>query len=98
MSNGNESLEKTVQDKYIVYVPRNAEGSAEQSSAQYAALLQRTDELQRQHGAEKFLCYRKFEIIRGIAAVITDKGLVELLQKEGYKVERQPEIKANPKA
>lgn len=92
-----DDLERTVQDKYIVYVARNAERTAEQANLQYAALLQRAEELQQQHGAEKFLCYRKFEFVRGIAAVIRGDDLVELLQKEGYTVERQPEVRTTEK-
>ncbi len=95
MSAGHGGLEKSVQDSYLVYLPKQPQASAEEASKQYSKLIQKAEGLQEQYGAEKFHCYRKFEFVRGIAAVIKDDSLVELLKKEGYAVEKQAQIRAD---
>jgi len=84
-------LEETLKDSYTIYF----EAAAEEKQQKQDALVQRIEQLQQQYGTEKILVYRRFEFIPAVAAVIKEKNLVELLQKEGYIVERQGEMKAS---
>ncbi len=89
-----QRLEQTVQDAYIVSLKRKEEGSdapvsAEEKQKAFETLVQIVEQLQQRYGTEKLSITRKFEYVPSVAVLIKDKGLVELLQKEGYFVEQQ---------
>ncbi len=85
-----ERLEKSLEDSYIISVPKTADYS--KKPAIYAAMVQTAEQLQQQHGPERFSVTRRYRFIAAIAATIKDNGLVELLKSEGYSVERQARI------
>lgn len=95
MSHGNDALENTVKDAYIIYAESKGLNASEKQQ-RYAALVRRAEELQQQHGSERFSVTRTFEYVPAVAALIKDEGLVELLKKEGYAVERQGRMHGQP--
>lgn len=81
-----EDLGKTA-DAYIISL------QPEDKKEKLEALVSRVEELQMQYGAEKFSVYRKFEYIPAVAVIIKEEGILEMLVKDGYLVERQAEMK-----
>ncbi|HIG98410.1 TPA: hypothetical protein HA231_03230 [Candidatus Woesearchaeota archaeon] len=88
-----DDLEKSLEDSYIISVPKTAVNTAQETQHRYVAMLQMTEQLQQQHGRERFSVTWKYQFIAAIAATIKDNGLVEMLKSEGYIVERQARIR-----
>ncbi len=89
-----QRLEQTMQDAYIVSLKRKEEClyayvSAEEKQKAFETLVQIVEQMQQIYGTGKLCVTRKFEYVPSVAVLIKDKGLVELLQKEGYSVEQQ---------
>lgn len=89
------NLEERVGDRYIVRLP-SAQPSNDADTG-YQTLLGRAAELQEQHGEKQFIVYRKIEAIKAVDVIIRDSTLVDLLENEGYTVEKQAIIKADAK-
>ncbi|MBI2145560.1 hypothetical protein HYU18_04540 [Candidatus Woesearchaeota archaeon] len=83
-----DGIENTVKDHYIVHAQKKEEEGINASQA-YQSLVQRVEQLQQEYGLEKFTVHRRFEYVKAVAVVIRDQSLVELLEKEGYPVEKQ---------
>ena len=86
-------LERTVEDNYIIYVQRDATKPKSEANVErlqrFQTLIERTEQLRQQYGEGTFICYRRFEYLKAIAAVIKDNSIVEVLKSEGYAVEKQ---------
>lgn len=103
MSETGPELERTVEDNYIIYVQRDkanktipqAEADADAERLQrFQTLIERTEQLRQQYGEGTFICYRRFEYLKAIAAVIKDNSIIETLKSEGYVVEKQGIMRA----
>ncbi|MBI3037170.1 hypothetical protein HYY73_05490 [Candidatus Woesearchaeota archaeon] len=92
------SLSGKIQDNYIIYVQRDATKPKPEADAErlqrFKTLIERTEQLQQQYGEGTFICYRRFEYLKAIAAVIKDNGIVDVLKSEGYAVEKQGIMRA----
>ncbi|MBI2550304.1 hypothetical protein HYV83_03945 [Candidatus Woesearchaeota archaeon] len=98
MSGTRPELERMVQDNYIIYVQRDAAKAKPEADAErlqmFKTLIERTEQLQQQYGEGTFICYRRFEYLKAIAAVIKDNSIVDALKSEGYVVEKQGIMRA----
>jgi hypothetical protein len=80
------TLERTVEDNYIVYFERDE--VEDENIRKYTALLMSAEELSQQHGPDIF-SYKRFEFTKSIAAMIKDRSIVAQLEDNGYVVEQQ---------
>ena len=85
------NLDDMVEDNFVVSVQKK-DYTSQEMRQRHQALITRAEQLQQEYGPEKFRITRTYQIVDAIAAVIKDKGLVEILANEGYIVEKQARI------